>query len=75
MDLFYKTFFFINFDNEDETNDFTFYLNYSDKLFHSKTIETYLLNIGVIILTEENESKLFEALFSKEIPEFLINII
>ncbi len=70
MDLFYKTFFFINFDNEDETNDFTFYLNYSDKLFHSKTIETYLLNIGVIILTEENESNYLKLYFQKKYLNF-----
>ena len=77
IELFYHTFFFSEFSEENETNDFTFFYKLSDDYTDAKKVEIYLFNIGLIILSEEIDfkSKLIEALFSKDTPDFLTNII
>ena len=77
IELFYHTFFFSEFSEENETNDFTFFYKLSDDYTDAKKVELYLFNIGLIILSEEIDfkSKLIEALFSKDTPDFLTNII
>ena len=77
IELFYHTFFFSEFSDENETNDFTFFYKLSDDYTDAKKVEIYLFNIGLIILSEEIDfkSKLIEALFSKDTPDFLTNII
>ena len=77
IELFYHTFFFSEFSDENKTNDFTFFYKLSDDFTDAKKVETYLFNIGLIILSEEIDfkSKLIEALFSKDTPDFLTNII
>ena len=77
IELFYHTFFFSEFSDENETNDFTFFYKLSDDYTNAKKVEIYLFNIGLIILSEEIDfkSKLIEALFSKDTPDFLTNII
>ena len=73
--LLYKTFFFIELDENNETNDFTFYLNLPKHLIKEEDYELYMLNIGMIILNSEDSLQLIEVLFSLETPGFLKNVI
>ena len=75
LELFYHTFFFCEFFEENESNDYTFYINLSEELIKLDIYEKYLFNIGFIILSQKDYSILLEALFSKDTPEFLRNII
>ena len=73
--LLYDTLFFMGFSEEDETNDFTFYKDLPKYLISPKDYEAYLLNIGIAILSENNNEKLLEILFSEETHEFFKNIV
>ena len=73
--LLYDTLFFMGFSEEDETNDFTFYKDLPKYLISPKDYEAYLLNIGIAILSENNNEKLLEMLFSEETHEFFKNIV
>ena len=75
IEFIYKTFFFIELDKNNETNDFTFFSNIPRHLIKEEEYELYLLNIGMIILSPEESLPLIEVLFSVETPEFLKNII
>jgi len=75
LELFYQTFFFYEFNEEDETNNFTFYKIFPENLVDQNKYETYLFNIGFAILSKNYNTNLIEILFSKETPIFLKNII
>lgn len=75
IECIYKTFFFIELDKNNETNDFTFFLDMPKHLIKEEEYELYLLNMGMIILSPEDSLPLLEILFSVETPEFLKNII
>ena len=71
--LLYKTFFFLEFDISNDTNDFTFYKDFSKNMIED--YETYLYNIGISILDSKDSIPFIKILFSKETPKFLKNII
>ena len=91
LELFYRTFFFAEYSVENETNDFTFFANLPEHLIETKKYQTYLFNIGKVILEpqakkgkleekleerlEEKIEKLIEILFSEGIPELLKHIV
>lgn len=74
IELFYKTFFFVECTNEDYANGFTFNLKPEDDSIEPNYLEEYLLNVGMAILNGR-QSELIEILFSEETPELFINII
>ena len=75
IELFYKTFYFLEINTDNETNDFTFFYQCYDGSLISKDIEIYLYNIGDIILNEKSDSNFIEILFSEVTPSFLVEII
>ena len=76
IELFYQTFFFYEFSEENKTENFTFYKKISENLIKQEDYDTYLYNIGNAILKNKiNEKELLEILFSEETPKFLRNII
>ena len=75
IQLLYQTFFFIEFTEENETNDCTFYIGLPKHVIKPKDYENYLYSIGIAILNQANNSKLLEILFSSKTPLFLQNII
>ena len=72
--LFYKTFYFCEIIEKDESNDFTFYVPMPDGSELPKEFEIYLLNIGLAIL-KKNSVLMFQILFSEDTPLYFINII
>ena len=65
IELFYKTFFYIQIFEENEANDFTFYISLSEHLIDKNNYETYLFNIGNALLDQKDQNKhLIEILFS-----------
>ena len=75
LELFYQTFFFYEFSEDNESNDYTFYTKLSEHLIEPDIYKKYLLNIGDIILSQKDYSMLINILFSSDTPEFLRNII
>ena len=73
--LFYQTFYFIEIDEENKSNDFTFYNKLFDGSIISKDVEIYIFNIGEIILNKNKDYKFIEILFSGDTPLFLKEII
>ena len=73
--LFYQTFYFIEIDEENKSNDFTFYNKLFDGSIISKDVEIYIFNIGEIILNKNKDYKFIEILFSEITPLFLKEII
>ena len=72
---FYKTFYFLEINKENKSNDFTFYTPLFDGSIISNDIEIYLFNIGEIILKKNKDYKFIEILFSEDTPLFLKEII
>ena len=74
LEFFYQTFFFREFFEDNQSNDYTFYMNLPEDLIQSDEYEKYLFNIGYIILSKKDYSILVDVLFSSDAPEFLRNI-
>ena len=72
---FYQTFYFLEIDKENTSDDFTFYNKLFDGSIISKDVEIYLFNIGDIILNKNKDYKFIEILFSEDTPLFLKEII
>ena len=72
---FYQTFYFLEINKENKSNDFTFYTPLFDGSIISNDIEIYLFNIGEIILKKNKDYKFIEILFSEDTPLFLKEII
>ena len=75
LELLYQTFFFYEFNINNETNNFTFYNQFPENLVEQNEYETYLLNIGKAILDLNYKNYIIQILFSEETPLFLRNII
>ena len=58
LELFYQTFFFYEFNEEDETNNFTFDKIFPENLVDQNKYETYLFNIGFAILSKNYNNNL-----------------
>ena len=74
LELFYQTFFFYEFFEDNESNDYTFYMKLSEELIKPDIYEKYLFNIANIILSPKDYAILLDILFSSDTPEFLKNI-
>lgn len=74
LEFFYQTFFFREFFEDNQSDDYTFYMNQPEDLIQSDEYEKYLFNIGYIILSKKDCSILVDILFSSDAPEFLRNI-
>ena len=74
LELFYQTFFFYEFNKDNETNDFIFYKRFPENVVEQDEYETYLFNIGKIIFDSNYKNDLIEILFSEDTPLFLRNI-
>ena len=73
--LFYKTYYFFEIAEDNESNDFTFYATMPDGSKLPKEFEIYLFNIGFAILKKESDSMFLKILFSEDTPLYLSNII
>ena len=73
--LFYKTYYFFEIAEDNESNDFTFYATMPDGSKLPKEFQIYLFNIGSAILKKESDSMFLKILFSEDTPLYLSNII
>ena len=76
IEFLYQTFFFYEFNDENQSNDFTFFLfiNENTQQIDPDLYTSYLFNIGHAILTKEKDEKFINMLFSETSPAFIKNI-